>query len=136
MADGAAHMNHGGMLEDDLVRLGLQHEEVLDVSVNVNPYGSFSPLIEAMRAASIERYPDPTATPARAALARWLDLPREQVVVGNGAVDLLWSLARCLVQPGDRVLVVEPAFSELRNAATRVGARVVEHRLTPEDDFV
>jgi len=135
MADGAAAMNHGGLLEDELARLGLRHEDVLDVSVNVNPYGSFPPMIEAIRAASIERYPDPTATPARAALARWLDVPREQVVVGNGAVDLLWSLARCLVSSADLVLLVEPAFSELRRAVTCVGARVAEHRLTPEDDF-
>jgi histidinol-phosphate/aromatic aminotransferase/cobyric acid decarboxylase-like protein len=135
MADGAAPVKHGGLLDDELSRLGLRHEDVLDVSVNVNPYGSFPPMVDAIRAASIERYPDPTATPARAALARWLDLPREQVVVGNGAVDLLWSLARCLVSSGELVLVVEPAFSELRRAATCVGARVVEHRLTPEDDF-
>lgn len=126
---------HGGLIEDELTRLGLRHEDVLDVSVNVNPYGSSPAVIEAIRAASIERYPDPAATPARAALARWLDVPRERVVVGNGAVDLLWSLARCLVCPGEPVLVVEPAFSELRAAAAYAGARVVEHRLRPEDDF-
>jgi histidinol-phosphate aminotransferase len=135
MADGAAAMRHGGLLDDELARLKLGHEEVLDVSVNVNPYGSFPLVIDAIRAASIERYPDPTATPARSALARWLAVPREQVVVGNGAVDLIWSLARCLVRAGDLVLVVEPAFSELRRAATQAGARVVEHRLEPERDF-
>jgi histidinol-phosphate aminotransferase len=135
MADQAAAMRHGGMLEDELIRLGLRHEDVLDVSVNVNPYGPFPALIDAIRAASIERYPDPTAAPARASLARWLDLSREQVVVGNGAVDLIWSLSRCLLRPGDLVLVVEPAFSELRCAATHAGARVVEHRLRSEDDF-
>lgn len=135
MSDVALASKHGGLLEDELTRLGLRPEEVLDVSVNVNPYGCPSVVIEAIRAASIERYPDPTATPARAALSRWLDVPRERVVVGNGAVDLLWSLARCLVCPGDRVLVLEPAFSELRRAATYAGARVVEHRLEPGDDF-
>jgi histidinol-phosphate aminotransferase len=135
MSEGALAMRHGGLLEDELARLGLRQEEVLDVSVNVNPYGSFPPVIEAIRAASIERYPEPNAAPARAALARWLDVPGEHVVLGNGAVDLIWSLARCLVRPGEPVLVVEPAFSELRSAATHVGARVVEHRLRPEHDF-
>lgn len=128
-------VKHGGLLEDELARLGLRPEEVLDVSVNVNPYGSSPIVVEAIRAASIERYPDPTAAPARAALARWLDVPRERVVVGNGAVELIWSLARCLVCPGDRVLVLEPAFSEFRTAATYAGARVVEHRLEPGNDF-
>jgi len=126
---------HGGLIDDELARLGLRHADVLDVSVNVNPYGSPPVVIEAIRAASIERYPDPLATPARTALARWLGVPRECVVVGNGAVDLIWSLARSLVRPGDRVLVLEPAFSELRTAATYVGGLVVEHRLEPEHDF-
>jgi len=126
---------HGGLLEDELARLGLRHEAVLDASVNVNPYGSFPAVIDAIRAASIERYPDPQATSARAAVARWLGVPREQVVVGNGAVDLIWSLARCLVRARDRVLVVEPTFSELRTAATHAGAHVLEHRLRPDADF-
>jgi histidinol-phosphate aminotransferase len=135
MIDGTAEVLHGGLIDDELARLGLGHEQVLDVSVNVNPYGPFAPIVAAIRGASLERYPDPSATPARAALARWLDVPREQVVVGNGAVDLIWSLARCLVVPGDRVLIVEPAFSEMRRAAAHAGARIVEHRLHPESDF-
>ncbi len=131
----APHTTHGGMLHDELARLGLVPEDVLDVSVNVNPYGPCRPVIDAISSAPIARYPDPTATPARVALARWLDVPSDRVVVGNGAVDLLWSIARCLVRPRDAVLIVEPAFSELRNAATRTGARIVEHHLRPEDDF-
>jgi histidinol-phosphate/aromatic aminotransferase/cobyric acid decarboxylase-like protein len=136
MSTGALAMQHGGLLADELARLGLEPEEVLDVSVNVNPYGSFPPIIAAIRAASIERYPDPSATPARRAIAGWLNVPVEHVVLGNGAVDLIWSLARCLLRPGEVVLVVEPAFSELRTAATHVGARVVEHRLYPDNDFL
>jgi histidinol-phosphate/aromatic aminotransferase/cobyric acid decarboxylase-like protein len=135
MADAATAMMHGGMLDEELARFGLRHEDVLDVSVNVNPYGACATVIDAVRAASIERYPDPSATSARAALAGWLGLRREQLVLGNGAVDLIWSLARCLLSPGDRALVVEPAFSEFRRAATRVGARVFEYRLEPGNDF-
>lgn len=126
---------HGGLLHEELERVGVSPGEVLDVSVNVNPYGPCGPVLDAIHAAPLERYPDPTAAPARAALARWLDVPADRVVVGNGAVDLLWSVARCLLRPGDAALVVEPAFSELRTAATRLGARIVEHRLRPEDDF-
>ncbi len=123
------------MLHDELARLRLAPEDVLDVSVNVNPYGPCLTVIDAIRKAPLERYPDPTAAPARVALARQLDVASDRVVVGNGAVDLLWSIARALVRPGDSVVVVEPAFSELRTAAVRAGARIVEHRLAPEDDF-
>lgn len=135
MIDPTSTAKHGGLLDDELASLGLRHEQVLDLSVNVNPYGSSPAVTAAIRAASIERYPDPKATPARLSLARWLGVAREQVVVGNGAVDLIWSLARSLISAGDRVLVVEPAFSELRTAATHAGARIIEHRLEPEADF-
>lgn len=135
MGDTRAMPSHGGLLHDELVRFGLTPEDVLDASVNVNPYGPCRAVLDAIRAAPIDRYPDPTAAPARAAVARWLDVPSDRVVVGNGAVDILWSLARCLVHPGDAVLIVEPAFSELRRAAQRGGARIVEYRLSPEDGF-
>lgn len=136
MGDKSAVTSHGGMLHEELARLRLTPQAVLDASVNVNPYGPCKPVLDAIRAAPIERYPDPTAAPARAAVARWLDVPSDRVVIGNGAVDILWSLSRCLVGPGDAVLIVEPAFSELRTAAKRAGARIVEHRLRPEDGFV
>jgi len=126
---------HGGLIDDELATFGLAPDDVLDVSVNVNPYGPCRPVIDAVRAARIDRYPDPTARPARAAIARWVDVPIDRVVAGHGAVDVLWSLARALVRPGDAVVVAEPAFSELRTAATRAGGCIVEHRARPEDDF-
>ena len=69
MAEAAPATAHGGLLHDELARLGLAPDDVLDVSVNVNPYGPCAPVLAAVRAAPIERYPDPTAAPARAALA-------------------------------------------------------------------
>ena len=133
MSDGVAA--HGGLVHEELARLGLAPENVLDVSVNVNPYGPCETVLSAVRSASLERYPDPSAAPARTALGRFLDVPSERVVVGNGAVDVLWSLARALVPRGAAVLIVEPAFSELRRAACYAGARIVEHRLRAEHDF-
>jgi histidinol-phosphate/aromatic aminotransferase/cobyric acid decarboxylase-like protein len=126
---------HGGLLHDELASLGLVDDDVLDVSVNVNPYGPSAAMRAAIAAAAIHRYPDPTASPARLALARSLDVDPARVVVGNGAVDLLWSLARAYLGAGDGFMVVEPAFSEMRTAARRAGARIVEHRTTPETDF-
>lgn len=126
---------HGGLLHEELQRLGVAAESVLDVSVNVNPYGPCEPVLAAVRSASVERYPDPNAAPARIALGRFLDVSTERIVIGNGAVDLLWCLARALVPRGEAVVIVEPAFSELRRAAAHVGARIVEYRLGVESGF-
>ena len=136
MANAAHHsLAHGGLLHDELESLGLRDEDVLDVSVNVNPYGPSKAMRCAIAGAPIHRYPDPTATPARLALARLLDVDPTRIVVGNGAVELLWGLARGYLRPGHSLMIVEPAFSEMRTAAVRVGACIVEHRTTPEADF-
>jgi len=126
---------HGGLLDDELASLGLRPEEVLDLSVNVNPYGPCPTVRRALAAARVDRYPDPHATAARRAFARRASVPFERVALGNGAVDLMWTLARAVLRPADRVLVVEPAFSEMRRAAACVGAVVLEHRSSPERDF-
>lgn len=128
-------VEHGGLLHDELASLGIGDDDVLDVSVNVNPYGPCASMRRAIAGAPLDRYPDPTASRARRALARSLDVDPARIVVGNGAVELLWALARMTLHAGDTAMIVEPAFSELRTAATRAGARIIEHRTRPEDDF-
>src|SRR5579872_108424 len=126
---------HGGLLDDELDALGLHADDVLDLSVNVNPYGPCPSVRRALAEAKIHRYPDPRAAAARKAFAARVGVPVDRVALGSGAVDLMWTLARATLAPGDRVLVVEPAFSEMRAAASRAGAVIVEHRTTPDNDF-
>lgn len=126
---------HGGLLDDELAALGLSADDVLDLSVNVNPYGPCASMRRALATVRVERYPDPSASAARRAFAAHAGVPSERVVLGSGAVDLMWTLARAVLRAGDRVLVVEPAFSEMRTAATRAGAAIVEVRTKPDDDF-
>jgi histidinol-phosphate aminotransferase len=91
--------------------------------------------VEAARAASIERYPDPNAGPLREALGRRLDVAPERIVVGNGSVELLWALARAHLGRGDTAFVVGPTFSELPAAARAIGAAVREWRAAPSNGF-
>jgi histidinol-phosphate/aromatic aminotransferase/cobyric acid decarboxylase-like protein len=126
---------HGGLVAEELARLGLRPEEVIDFSVNVNPYGPSPAVLAAARSAPIDRYPDPTASELRQEICRRHELPADAVVVGNGAADLLWTLARVLARPGEAVLVVEPAFAEFRSAVASVGAEVIDWRASPATQF-
>lgn len=128
-------VTHGGVLHDELAAAGIRESDVLDLSVNVNPYGPHASVRRAIAGAAIHRYPDPNASLACRALAHQLGVAPARVTVGNGAVDLLWTIARAYLRPGDRVALVEPTFSEMRTAATRAGAAVLEHRTRPQDDF-
>ncbi|MDB4983003.1 MAG: putative Histidinol-phosphate transaminase [Myxococcales bacterium] len=126
---------HGGPDLDELRAARISPESILDFSVNVNPYGPTPRMRDAIRNAAIERYPDPTAGPARVALARLWDVAPEGVVLGAGAADLLWTLTRAAVRAGESVVVAGPTFSEARAAADAVGAIVHEVRATAEAAF-
>jgi histidinol-phosphate/aromatic aminotransferase/cobyric acid decarboxylase-like protein len=126
---------HGGLLDSELASLGIRPDDVLDVSVNVNPYGPCPAVVEAVRSARVDRYPDPTAHAAREAIARATGTPAARIVVGNGAVDLLWTLVRALLPAGRVAVVVEPAFSEFAAAVHATGGRLVSWRAPAEAQF-
>ncbi len=126
---------HGGVVRAELHALGLDTSDVLDFSVNCNPYGPCPEMVEALRAAAIDRYPDPAATQARQAIAALLGTGPDRIALGNGAAELLWTLAHTFVDAGRNVVVVEPTFCEFRAAAQRIGGSVHEWRATPADRF-
>lgn len=129
----AAARVHGGACAAELRAAGADPATSVDFSVNVNPYGPSPAVLAAIRAAPVERYPDSTAAPVRRALAGVLGLSPGRIVFGNGATDLLWTLARVLLGRGARLLCLEPAFSELRAAAEATGAEVTSLRASPTD---
>lgn len=126
---------HGGLHDRELRALGIDPSEIIDFSVNVNPYGPSSAMVRAIRDAPIARYPDPHAFAARRALAEACGVATDEIVLGNGAADLLWTVARLVVRPGGTVAVIEPTFSEFRSAASAIGARVVEWRARAGNGF-
>ncbi|MET0340856.1 MAG: histidinol-phosphate transaminase [Polyangiales bacterium] len=119
---------HGGIDPYALNAQGIDPSTVVDFSVNLNPYGPCPAVIEAAREAPLDAYPDPLARAAREAWARVLDLHPDAIAVGHGAASLFWAIARAFVQRGDRVLIAEPTFSELRVAAEAMGAELLRPR--------
>lgn len=103
---------------------GSQTEGLLDFSVNINPLGPPACVAEILPQALplLVRYPSLDAAPARQAVADRLGLDPAEVLVGNGATELISLLARAL-HPG-RVWVLEPCYSEYRGAAEQGGVPV------------
>lgn len=128
---------HGGPSIAELAAFGLTPGDVVDFSVNVNPYGPSDAMVEAVRRAPLRAYPDPASTRGREALARTLTPARtaEEIVVGSGATELFWSIARALLARDECVVVAAPCFAEFPAAAAAVGARVVAVASTPARAF-
>jgi histidinol-phosphate aminotransferase len=110
--------------------LGLR--DVIKLASNENPLGP-SPLAVAAAheaLADVNRYPDPQATELRQALAGHLRVRFEQILVGNGSVEIIDLVARALLGPGDNAVISRHAFVRFRQivAAHNRGARLVPTR--------
>jgi histidinol-phosphate aminotransferase len=123
----------GKSLETVARELGV--DSVLRLSANENPLGPSPRVIEAIRreAPRVHLYPDGGCTEVRQALASWLGIGPESIVVGNGADELLGMLARAAFDPGDEVLIPHPAFEPYGTEATLSGATVVASPLRGYD---
>lgn len=96
----------------------------LDFSVNVNP---FPPLKEIESTwgnlyEEILHYPDPTCSDFIDIAAGKDGVRKEQILPGNGAAELIFLIAQAY--RGSKVLIVEPAFSEYRDACNANGCKV------------
>ncbi len=131
----AASRVHGGPGERELAAHGSSPGNVLDFSSSTNPYGPHPSVSSALREAALGRYPDSSAREARAALAALVGVAADEIILGNGAAELLWTLARTLLEPDGRALMVEPTFSEFRAAALCCGASLSELRSRADTGF-
>jgi L-threonine-O-3-phosphate decarboxylase len=130
-----ADVAHGAFDFAELERLGVAPDDVLDFSVNGNPYGPSLEVHTAIARVPLERYPDREALALRRLLARHLDVALDHIMVGNGSAELLWLVALAFLRPGDVVLIVGPTFGEYARAAALMGAQVRYWTAQPEAGF-
>ncbi len=75
-------------------------------------------------------------TTLRHAIAQHNDVPHDEVVTSLGTTHALWLTYVALTNPGDDILVEEPAYEPLVRIAEGIGARVIRFRRDPAEGFV
>lgn len=107
---------HGG----DVYR----HPDVIDFSSNMNPLGTPKALTDAVidSMQRIAQYPDIRCERLIEALSVYEGVDKEQLICGNGAADLIFSLVQAL-RP-KRALIQAPTFVEYAQALESVGCEV------------
>lgn len=109
---------HGGKGESD------NKNEIIDFSVNLNPYGPpdfvFDVIKEAM--AEINLYPDTECSELREKISRKFGCREEEVLVGAGVSELIQLVALSFVK--DRALMLKHTYGEYEVAAKMVGAKI------------
>ena len=116
---------HGALDYAELQRHGIAPAAVIDFSENSNPFGPAPGVSVALAAVDPARYPDRECLALRHMLADQTGAAPADLVVGNGAAELLWLVAFAFLERGDRVLILGPTFGEYARMAGLMGATVV-----------
>jgi histidinol-phosphate aminotransferase len=108
--------------------------DVAMLASNESPFGPLEPVVEAARHAVLgaNRYPDPSYSELRRALADRYGLPWERIALGEGSCDLLLAAGEALLEPGAELIYAWPSFSMYPHLAAASGARAIEVPLTGE----
>jgi histidinol-phosphate aminotransferase len=88
-------------------------EDWVKLNTNESPLPPSPKVIEAIRNAagdSLRLYPNPTAAPARQAIAKHFGLEPDQVALGNGGDELIEMCFRAFAGAGDRVAYSTPTY--------------------------
>jgi histidinol-phosphate aminotransferase len=113
---------------------GIPPEKVIRLNGNENPYGPSPRVTKALgNFEHYNHYPDPGQRQMRQALSRYLDVPPDQIVCGNGSDELIDMLLRMFLGPGENVILPTPTFGMYAFATEVVGGEAVP--VPRDEDF-
>jgi histidinol-phosphate aminotransferase len=100
-------------------------EDVALLASNESPDPPLPEVVEAVTRVlgGVNRYPDPTNSQLRGALADRYGIPASRIAVGNGSCDILLAAGEALLEPGAEVVHAWPSFSVYPQLAAASGAR-------------
>lgn len=120
------------IIRDDIRALSAYHVPasagMVKLDAMENPYSLPADLqvaiAERVRAAALNRYPDPSAAELKQRLRAVMKIPAGmELVLGNGSDELIQMLALAVAKPGAVMLGVEPSFVMFRMIAGFAGLR-------------
>lgn len=126
---------HGGNVWLHANPRKLKSGSFLDFSSNVNPLGPPEKALRTIRENlwRITYYPEPDCQTLREAIAEKNPGVRpENIVLGNGATELIFLHAHAFLRGGDQALTPTPTFTEYRRAAEAAGCQVKSIHIGPQ----
>jgi len=112
------------------------YQDVIDFSSNCNPLGTPLGVREAIfkSADNIKHYPDVQCSELRCALEAYEGIPSTQIICGNGAADLIFTLA--LAGKPKRALLPVPTFAEYEKALKSVSCTITYYKIEEKNGFL
>ena len=120
---------HGGNVHKASRLLDTSLDQILDFSANINPLGMSRKGLDAVKDAlqDVIHYPDPDMTHLYSITSELWNIPKECIVFGNGAAELIYAI--CRLPQIEGVYVPAPGFSEYSHGAKSCGLPIVEYPL-------
>ena len=127
---------HGGNIFQFAHEQRIEPYEVVDFSANINPLGPSQRGLDALNSQLryISHYPDATNDDVLNAIADTYGMDKHQIIVGNGAAELLYAICRLPGYTG--AFVPAPGFSEYKEAleASKIPVRDIFYRPREDDN--
>ncbi len=100
--------------------------DILDFSSNINPMGPSPGVLKTIKnhLHTIPIYPDPESLILRRDLQNYTKIPISQIVVGNGATEIIYNFCKSFFSSKTTVLIPIPTFGEYEAAAKLAGAKI------------
>lgn len=108
-------VQHGGIYSTNMKL----DPKIIDFSSNVNPLG-FPHLIKNVinkNTPILSVYPDPNSSELKNNLEKYTGIPKGQIVIGNGATEIIYNFCKAFIRKNNRVIIPIPTFGEYEAAA-------------------
>ena len=117
--------SHGGIFS-----ITNPDEKIIDFSSNVNPLGCHPGVKKYLKRQlnQIDVYPDSESTRLRSNLKWFTGLNTSQILVGNGATEIIYNFCSAFVNKKTKVLIPCPTFSEYENAVKFFGGKIIRFK--------
>ena len=124
----------GKPIEETARELGAEAGDIIKLASNENPLGPSPKAIAAMRDAveCAHLYPDGGCYYLREAVAKKLNVARDNLIFGNGSNEVIEFLGHAFLKAGDNIITSEHAFVVYKLIAAIFGAETIE---APSPDY-
>ena len=113
-------------------------EKTIDFSSNVNPLGCHPGVKKYLKKQlnQIDIYPDSESKKLRSNLKWFTGINPSQILIGNGATEIIYNFCSVFVNKKTKVLIPCPTFSEYEKAAKFFGGKIIHFKsLSLNDDL-
>ena len=116
---------HGGIFS-----IKNPNEKIIDFSSNVNPLGCHPGVKKYLKKQlnQIHVYPDSESSKLRLNLKWFTGMNTSQILVGNGATEIIYNFCSTFVNKKSKVLIPCPTFSEYEKAAKFFGGTIISFK--------